>query len=184
MAEDPAAVNEELDRLIKSLRMVEGEKSTGVARSNQGGWQSDFLDLDQAPLFRQATLQALQTVGSQIGIKASCEIIMNGCWINVNAKGCSNRTHTHPDSMLSGAYYLKTPADCGRIVMLDPRPQAACISLPVDRHSPLTSPSYHHQPRSGEFVIFPSWLPHYVDPNQSDEERISVAFNMFFCAGS
>lgn len=180
MAQNPLAINEELEALLNELRHSNKTGNPGVSRSNQGGWQSDFINLQNLPLFGHATEHALQTIAGEINISKSCKIVMNGCWINVNTKGCSNRTHTHPDSMLSGAYYVKTPPDSGRIVLHDPRPQVACISLPVDKHTPLTSPSYHHQPRSGEFVIFPSWLPHRVDPNQSDEERISVAFNMFF----
>ena len=27
-------------------------------------------------------------------------------------------------------------------------------------------------------LIFPSWLDHYVEPNESDEDRISISFNV------
>ena len=26
--------------------------------------------------------------------------------------------------------------------------------------------------------MFPSWIEHYVEPNRSDEDRISMAFNI------
>jgi uncharacterized protein (TIGR02466 family) len=48
-------------------------------------------------------------------------------------------------------------------------------------------PSYlwrevHYQPIAGRLIMFPSWLNHCVDPNQSDDIRISVSFN-FLQAG-
>ena len=180
MAKDPLAINEELDTLIQEMRRKEDQQGGRVLRSNQGGWHSEFLDFDKAPLFKGAILDAIQEISTEISISKSSQATMNGCWININPKGASNKTHTHSDSMLSGAYYLRVPPNSGRIVLLDPRPQTSCLLLPIDKPTPLTSVSYYRQPQVGEFVIFPSWLPHYVEPNESDEERISIAFNMFF----
>jgi hypothetical protein len=42
----------------------------------------------------------------------------------------------------------------------------------------LKEESYHYfDPEPNLMILFPSWLKHDVEPNQSDEERISVAFN-------
>ena len=38
------------------------------------------------------------------------------------------------------------------------------------------------QVRDGTLLMFPAWLPHSVDPNASDDERISVSFNVMFSA--
>jgi hypothetical protein len=32
-------------------------------------------------------------------------------------------------------------------------------------------------PTNGLVVAFPGWLTHYVEPNHSDETRISIAYN-------
>ncbi len=34
--------------------------------------------------------------------------------------------------------------------------------------------------KEGMLVVFPAWLPHSVDFNKSDRERISVSFNVMF----
>lgn len=175
------AVDNELTQLIDQMRKGKLGDASGVSRSNQGGgWHSDFIDVRNIPLFQKALSDAMQAIAKQIGIRPNMSMIVNGCWANVNHRGSYNRLHTHPDSMFSGAYYLKTPEGCGRFVAHDPRPQASCITLPIERHTPLTSPAYNHLPQQGEFVIFPSWMPHHVEENQSDEERISVAFNLFY----
>jgi uncharacterized protein (TIGR02466 family) len=33
-------------------------------------------------------------------------------------------------------------------------------------------------PLEGRMLIFPSYLAHQVEPNESDEDRISVSFNL------
>jgi uncharacterized protein (TIGR02466 family) len=33
------------------------------------------------------------------------------------------------------------------------------------------------QPKTGSLIIFPSWLMHYVVPNENKDDRISLAFN-------
>ena len=39
---------------------------------------------------------------------------------------------------------------------------------------------FEPNPKSGKLVIFPSWLCHYVYPNKSKTQRISIAFNTQF----
>ena len=55
------------------------------------------------------------------------------------------------------------------------------------RRKPGELPSYlwrevHFEPIAGRLIMFPSWLNHCVDPNQSNDIRISVSFN-FLQAG-
>ena len=40
------------------------------------------------------------------------------------------------------------------------------------------SHEYVVEPESGMFVAFPSHLLHYVDPNETGDDRISISFNM------
>ena len=35
----------------------------------------------------------------------------------------------------------------------------------------------HYEPIAGRCIMFPSWLMHCVDPNESNDIRISVSFN-------
>jgi len=35
----------------------------------------------------------------------------------------------------------------------------------------------HYEPKAGRLIMFPSWLMHCVDPNKSNDIRISVSFN-------
>lgn len=35
----------------------------------------------------------------------------------------------------------------------------------------------HLTPSTGLLVLFPCWMEHYVEPHESDEPRICIAFN-------
>ena len=83
-----------------------------------------------------------------------------------------------------GVYYIKTPENSGHLKCEDPKSVAA-MTHPKRKEGEL--PSYlwrevHYQPIAGRLIMFPSWLNHCVDPNQSDDIRISVSFN-FLQAG-
>ena len=40
--------------------------------------------------------------------------------------------------------------------------------------------TYHwFTPVPNTLIMFPAWLEHDVEPNQSQEERISISFNIF-----
>lgn len=89
-------------------------------------------------------------------------------WANINSHGGSDVVHHHnfsvdpPQNEMSGVYYIKTPENSGQICFLN--------QMVPHEHSPLT-------PKEKDLVIFPSYLLHYVTPNLSQEDRISIAFN-------
>ena len=176
-ADNFTAINKELLDLIPVLVK---ENKEGVQYTNSGGWQSDKLDINRTPLFKELIAGFTREVGVTLNINADTRIILNNCWINVNRKDNYNRAHTHPNSMVSGCYYVQTPADCGDIVFSDPRVQASCVLLPVTENNKYTVQTARFHPQPGSIVMFPSWLSHYVENNNSEEERISVAFNMIF----
>ncbi len=49
---------------------------------------------------------------------------------------------------------------------------------PYSQMTPWTVGKITYKPTEGLFIIFPSWLWHGVEPNQSEESRISLSFNI------
>lgn len=107
-------------------------------------------------------------------------------WINANQKGNFNPPHVHPGNNYSGCYYISFPEDSGLIHFLDPRPQHR-FGAPNPKSNEgenwyfsknkYDSSLFTYPIKEGKVVIFPSWLMHYVDPNPTDELRVSIAFN-------
>jgi uncharacterized protein (TIGR02466 family) len=87
--------------------------------------------------------------------------------------------HTHPDAAWSGVLYVDAgdsgEAHGGLLAFRDPRGGAGMVEAPTNRFD--GAGTVHHVPRTGELVVFPSWLVHWVVPYQSDRPRISIAFN-------
>ncbi len=100
------------------------------------------------------------------------------CWAIVNGKMASNSVHNHPNSILSGVYYLQASEHCGGIFFSDPRPASQMLIPPVEEFNLWTIPKISYKPHVGTMLLFPSWLLHGVDMNRSEELRISLSFNI------
>ena len=107
-------------------------------------------------------------------------------WPNINRFGDYHNLHNHPHSWLSGTYYVSVPSDDpsigsrndlnpNNISFYDPRPQANMISINGDKQ---VDPEFRHNPKSGELLLWPAFLHHFVHPNLCHVERISVSFNI------
>jgi len=104
-------------------------------------------------------------------------------WVNINPKGSRNYRHNHftPEDPLlfSGVYYVKVPKNSGNIVFHDPRGSMIHRSLDMKYLYVNSVPAFSVTPSAGECYYFPSWLEHDVTENQSESDRISIAFNIF-----
>ena len=102
-------------------------------------------------------------------------------WAIINKKGNFNTEHIHPNSNLSAAYYVKAADNCGEFKVSNPH--AISRDKFPERENPteLNRLIAKHKVEEGDLLIFPSYLPHSVLPNESEEDRIVVSFNI--CIG-
>ena len=102
-------------------------------------------------------------------------------WVNINGRGAYNRKHTHADGInfLSGVFYLTVPEESGNIRFYDPK-QPVYYSMADLRYYGLgkSEHTYVIPAKENRLLYFPSWLEHEVDQSFSDEERISISFNL------
>ena len=168
--------------MLARINTLEAEKR-GVERTNFGGWQSDD-DLYKHPEFVWLS-QRIMALANQVAPHFSAKACFDDgiLWANVNRHGDFNAMHTHPDAILSGSVYLKVDcAEQGVIQFLDARegsPTAhwRCYTKLHDKTA-LTDQAVTVAPREGDILFFPGWLKHWVTPNLTNKERISVAFNI------
>jgi len=100
-----------------------------------------------------------------------------GGWANVNSKGHSNIVHNHPACVWSGVYYARAVKDSGSVAFLDPRHGANMLDTGNELFDLFAGNIHYIEPKEGMVVIFPSWVHHFVTPNKTDQDRISIAFN-------
>jgi Putative 2OG-Fe(II) oxygenase len=83
--------------------------------------------------------------------------------------------HLHNNATLSGVYYpIAESFSGGDLVFVDPRTNA-CRGYPEELKSHFANK--HEKPTTGKYVIFPSYLPHYVEP-YNDGKRICLAVDL------
>jgi uncharacterized protein (TIGR02466 family) len=157
------------------------KNSAGRVISNGGGWQSENIDLatpELAELFGEVQ-KRLDEVHRAFEFSASLRQVITESWININQKGHFNYSHDHPGSLFSAVYYVKGGADKGELELKTPiAPHTYTISQEmVGSFNAFTGHAMVLPPVTGDLLIFPSWLLHRVNMSQSEEERISIAFN-------
>lgn len=156
-------------------------ESDGVVRSNVKGWQSNLLIKPNSEITNLVNIvkSNLHDLRNEFGIRDDYSFQLNNLWININSKLSFNRPHVHPESTISGVYYVKVPKQSGNIVFNHPSKTQPyhihndAIQAPND----INSSTWHITPDAGLLILFPSWLEHYVEPNNNEDDRISIAFN-------
>ena len=168
-------LNKELEKDI----IAWSNQDKGVTRTNVKGWHST-TDMHLRPEYKNLVdmlYEAQRTIYDQEHLDS--EPFLGNMWANINPPGGMNRSHQHPNSLWSGVYYVKAPKNCGHLKVDDPRKSASMIR-PKQKPGQLPPRLYretHYEPKDGRLIMFPSWLLHCVDPNESNEIRISVSFN-------
>lgn len=175
MFDGHGALNAALGKEVAARRSQEA----GIVRSNRHGWHSeaDFF-LRKEPAHIDLARRIARTVRAATEQVADADskswTLSYGGWININGKGGHNAPHDHPGAFWSGVYYVTVPQGSGHIEFLDPRPTPAVQDV---LQAPEFAAGYKVRPRPGMFLLFPSTLRHWVEPNEGDDERISIAIN-------
>jgi len=161
-------------------RIYEVEKtSKSVVKSNAGGFQSDYMNQDDEPAYNK-----LLTILKPEIIKVVNDWYFTGsniqvgyCWYNINRKGHFNWSHSHPDGEFACVFYVKCNNESD-IVFDNPDQIRTWKGHIHDKYTPYTTPGYNYSPKTNDFLMFPAHILHKVEVNNSDEDRLSLSFNL------
>lgn len=158
------------------------KKNKGRIRSNEGGWQSNDLQLDKHPILRDLFVSIEEHCSiytKELGIEMANKI--DNMWMNINGYKDVNVIHIHPGAMISGVYYVQTPENCGNIQFQNPANdvfQYDWIPEKMNNFNEYNSLEWWMPSKESVMYLFPSWLKHFVKPNlNKKEKRISISFN-------
>ena len=152
------------------------EKDEGRIKSNEGGYQSH--DVSIIPLAKE--INKYLNVFSE-AYAMDTELMLGGMWININEYKDYNVSHSHPNSLFSGVYYVKTPEKCGHITFESPGydiMEHTYSRIHFKEWNILNINTRWQEVRENILYVFPGWLRHRVEPNLSNEKRISISFNI------
>jgi len=105
-------------------------------------------------------------------------LAMTDCWVNIMGRGALHGPHLHPHSTLSGVYYVAVPAGAPGLKFEDPRFERFMAAPPRARDASRRNRPWVTIPaRTGQLLLFESWLRHEVHANRDARERVSISFN-------
>ena len=151
----------------------------GVSKTNIKGWHST-TDMANKPEYQQLVKELFkmqEEIFNNEHLDRSSRL--GNMWANINPPGGMNQPHIHPNALFSGVYYIKSPIKSGRLKIYDPRPGVQFI-MPIRKPGNPGKDLWREaniDPVEGRIIMFPAWLWHAVEENQSNDIRISVSFN-------
>ena len=112
----------------------------------------------------------------ELGYKSARKYFYESSWFAKFEPGDYAHTHSHSPADLSGVYYYKTSDDHKGLFFDCPNPNlntSVLLNAPLGRRE--------DPPASqGSMILFPSYIPHGVMTNETNEDRVSVSFNIYF----
>jgi uncharacterized protein (TIGR02466 family) len=167
------------NQMLANEIVMWSKKDKGVKKTNMNGWHSQ-TNMHTFPQFKPL-VDALYEMQNEVYKEEWLDRkpMLGNMWANINYPGGYNRPHVHPNCLFSGVYYVKSQPGAGQLVVNDPRPGIQTMMPTRIKGQP---PKHlwreaHIDPVPGRIIMFPAWLWHCVEPNQSNDIRISVSFN-------
>lgn len=169
----------DLETLEYSSRAPTGEVFHFLSSTDK-----NVLDRPEFRNIRQIVMGEINVYAREIlVVNKNIEFYITDSWINVYRRGEQAGAHMHHNSLVSGVLYLKATDAGGDIVFhrdvqsLVPFPPA--LDLDMDSFNIYNCKSWGYRPKTNDICLFPSIVSHSVEPNGSDEPRLSLAFNVF-----
>lgn len=176
-----------LGELSRSIRTLARDDAAGLRWSKEhryAGYTS-YASLNDLPRRDPAFSDlAKLLVRHAIKFAADCAFELDrkprldSLWANLLKSGGQHSGHIHPNSIISGTFYVEVPAGSGTIRFEDPRLPLMMSAPPRQQDAPEElRPFVTVDPRPGLLLLWESWLRHEVLPGTGRGERLSISFN-------
>lgn len=177
-----AIIKEHISFGDKELDFIRSRKFLRVINDN--GFISNstnLLDYEELNKLRSEIQTRLEKIFYEIYcFKDNQKIYITTSWANVHKKNDYAQQHRHANSFLSGILFCKIPEKSGNINFFNPYANfGSALEFNIKNKNPFNSNSISFVPEEGALYIFPSSLQHSVDRSESDQDRLTLAFNTF-----
>ena len=179
-------------RLVKELpdacRAIAADDTAGQAWSKANGYRgyTSYASLDDLP-WRDPVIADLvghldghvaafaRALDYELGQEA---LVLDSIWINILHPGGSHAAHIHPNSVVSGTYYVEVPTGAGGLKLEDPR-HPLMMAAPARKPGARIGNRTHVtvSPRAGQVLLWESFVRHEVLAGAAQGDRISISFN-------
>jgi uncharacterized protein (TIGR02466 family) len=170
------------DRVEKKVREM---RKSGIGMSSPKGASPAYMtpdDLHTLPEMRELVDVVMRESGKVLdayAVKRDSHYITS-MWGNITHPNHRQHMHVHPNCLLSGLVYIKTPLSCGPTMFASPRRLSKNLEPRYLEKNDFNSDFFISPAEKGRMLIWPSHIPHAVEQGTADEseERIVVPFNI------
>jgi uncharacterized protein (TIGR02466 family) len=141
-------------------------KERKILESNKLAPLREFIEASISKYFKE-----IYSPANKVGLR------ITQSWVNYTKPGQFHNKHAHPNSLISGVFYIKANKETDRIHFY--RDGYQQIKLPVDQWNLFNSQSWWLPVGTGELLLFPSHFTHMVESVKGDDVRVSMSFNTF-----
>ena len=168
-----------LDRPLLSTEL-EFVYSSGVFEQSLGNEISTSQWVLEAPELAQLKKDLMDHINIYFNeiMQVDAELYMTNSWINVTAYEKQHSLHNHNNSILSGVFYINA-SDSQPSISFNRMTPPFFLHMSAKQYTMFNSMEWNVPVEDGGIIIFPSNCFHFVKPNLTNNQRISIAFNTF-----
>ena len=169
-----------LDRELSKQELNLVNKSQKDFYKNEGNITSNnSYILEEKPFktLKKDLMLRVQDYFDKVLSTKNVEPYITQSWLNYTETNQFHHTHEHPNSLVSGVFYINADKDNDKIKFFKKNYQQ--IKPEVKYWNLYNSESWWFSVKTLDVVLFPSFLTHCVEVKQGTNTRISLAFNVF-----
>jgi uncharacterized protein (TIGR02466 family) len=171
-----------MDRLPNKLTEAQLKfLTTQKMQSNPGNMSSIdgyILDSHELTSLRNELLKIVRKYFKAVYAPADdVDVYITQSWVNSTEPSKYHHVHSHPNSFISGVFYVHSERDVDKIMFY--KNSHEFIQLIPTTWNVYNSKSWWYPVNTGDVILFPSSLTHEVPTTESSSNRISLAFNVF-----
>lgn len=145
--------------------------------SNRNGWQSPSFNSTEHYQIKKVVdeiSKRLELIYKNLDISRKPKLA--NYWININGPTSYNERHNHTLSFFSCVYYVAVPKNSGDFI-IERDDESKFFLQYFEKENEHSAQAFMIEPTESQILIFPSWVYHSVGQNNSQDDRISIAFN-------
>lgn len=114
-----------------------------------------------------------------LNIVKETQFYITQSWANLNPQGSGHHHHRHPNSIISGVFFVTDNSCLFRIKRALLHYMFPGFEFHRDKYNIENADNWDFQSKKNNLLLFPSQTEHSVDTNQDSHPRVSIAFNTF-----
>ena len=159
---------------LNFIKALDRSSLSGINSISDNDFVLEEKELQGLKQFCQESVEVY--VYEILKVERNIKFYITQSWCNYNRTNEYHHQHIHNNSIISGVFYIQTD---GTRIQFHKGRTSFPIKMIFSEQNDLNSDILYFKTEVNRLFLYPSTLEHSVPKNQSDKDRISLAFNTF-----